>query len=689
MGKLSTNGLQFGDTFGRNAELSTIKDAYGRSFSGESELVTIFGQSGTGKSLLAYEFGDYVVSGGGIFMCGKFDQLRQGKPFNALASALNNCCGMLLRSNALLTQQLIKGVNSVLGREAYHLAKLIPNLSFILGIDVTNHVNQDEDDCSNGQKRLQYLLCQFVQVLSSVFGSSVVLFLDDLQWADPASIEAVNQLLLTDSLSSINAHFFFLGCYREGEDNNCNSLWKEICSGDVLHAGSTNVKLDYMDEETVNLVISESCTYFRGGPLRPSLIQRRWEWDIEKIESQKLPENVAMFLTNSIGALSEDVKSSLSIISCFGASVEKPFVLVLERALNKSLINNFDTAVDEGLLDKVDDQYRFSHDRIQEAAYNMILEAVQDMSQTAVASLNLRAGKKAMEMSYFDHGITFLPRLPEAVEKGLDILSKLDIGLHLEKVNPEASAKVTKDLLAAHPVLKLMGADEDMTFLAVEQHILGLGSNESISRVTYNYKAFVSFMFRCYDDVKFYIEKVYACRDNSWATLFYAHSGEAFSVGLINFWLARKERKKHQQWFMRGSENKLALKRWTQSCQWTFEAKWYLLEAEEAFCNHDYEAAKPFYEKAMLSAYQHKFVNDEALACELAANFYLHLKENDKAVHLFSLAYQYQCYHDWGAYGKCKSLSEYVESHLNRKLDMNVRRGESTDSSAPSLQQSK
>ena len=148
--------------------------------------------------------------------------------------------------------------------------------------------------------------------------------------------------------------------------------------------------------------------------------------------------------------------------------------------------------------------------------------AVQDMSQTAnVASLNLRAGKKAMEMSdfeaaysYFDHGITFLPRthweehyslslelfdlaakcaltkgdfdsltvlteevttkthdfkdklnvlylsvcalsisfrLPEAVEKGLDILSKLDIGLHLEKVNAEASAKVTKDLLAAHP----------------------------------------------------------------------------------------------------------------------------------------------------------------------------------------------------------------------------------------------
>jgi hypothetical protein len=76
MGSLSVTGLQFGGkVFGRKAELSTIIDAYRRSVSreSESELVTLSGQSGTGKSLLAFEFGKYVLSSGGIFIFGKFD----------------------------------------------------------------------------------------------------------------------------------------------------------------------------------------------------------------------------------------------------------------------------------------------------------------------------------------------------------------------------------------------------------------------------------------------------------------------------------------------------------------------------------------------------------------------------------------------------------------------------------------
>jgi hypothetical protein len=99
MGRLSATGLQFGDrALGRNAELSTIKDAYRRSVSGESELATISGPAGTGKSFLACEFGNYVLSSGGILLSGKFDQLHQGKPFSALASAFDVYCGCLLQT---------------------------------------------------------------------------------------------------------------------------------------------------------------------------------------------------------------------------------------------------------------------------------------------------------------------------------------------------------------------------------------------------------------------------------------------------------------------------------------------------------------------------------------------------------------------------------------------------------------
>jgi hypothetical protein len=490
MGSLSTTGLHCGDrVFGRNAELSTIIEAYRRSISGESELVTISGQSGTGKSLLACEFGKYVMTSGGILLSGKFDQLQQGKPFSALASAFNKYCGILLQHSELAStrQKLAHQVKYELGGDADHLAKLIPNLANILGLEM-NCVNHDEG-CINGQRRLQYLLCRLVEVVSSSFAAApVTLFLDDLQWADPASIAAVNQLLFTlGPSSSQNTRFFFLGCYREGEsDNRNNSIRGLVCNDDLFNVRCTNIKLDCMDERTLNLMVSETLclsprltralssmiyhktkgnplfvsrlmlSLSKDGLLRPSLGQGRWVWDKEKILCQKLPDDVAEFLTHSIEKLPEEVKKVLCVLSCFGASVDSAFVKTLETALGRNLFEGLDVAVAEGLLVKTDDKYCFSHDCIQEAAYNMIEfldrcehhfsygmalapsadgeeddgilltavnqlnlagpEAVEDKSQHAiVANLNLRAGKKAMEMSdfgaaysYFDKGISFL-----------------------------------------------------------------------------------------------------------------------------------------------------------------------------------------------------------------------------------------------------------------------------------------
>eukprot|EP00986_Skeletonema_menzelii_P015157 scaffold11170_cov67-Skeletonema_menzelii.AAC.1 len=191
MGLLSTAGLQIGGTvFGRNAELSAIKEAYRRTMSGDSELVTIYGHSGTGKSTLAHEFAKHVLVNGGIFLSGKFDQRQQGKPFSALASAFNQYCGILMQNSELsfLKQKLSHQVNHVLGSEAKYLAKLIPNLGKILGLELNGLVYGE--GCTNAQNRLQYILCRFVEVISSTFDATVTLCLDDLQWADSASIAA-------------------------------------------------------------------------------------------------------------------------------------------------------------------------------------------------------------------------------------------------------------------------------------------------------------------------------------------------------------------------------------------------------------------------------------------------------------------------------------------------------------------
>ena len=118
-------------------------------------------------------------------------------------------------------------------------------------------------------------------------------------------------------------------------------------------------------------------------------------------------------------------------------------------------------------------------------------------------------------------------------------------------------------------------------------------------------RAYISFIFRSYDDMKNYTEQYLECAVNTWANLFYAHSFHAYYIGLISFWLARKSTAE-QQWLERGRRCKLALKKWAESSLWTFENRWYLLEAEESYCNNDFDVAKLFYDKAIASAKEHK-----------------------------------------------------------------------------------
>eukprot|EP00985_Skeletonema_marinoi_P014100 scaffold7078_cov148-Skeletonema_marinoi.AAC.7 len=928
MTKLSTSGSQFIEKtmFGRNVELSTIKDAYRLSISsGECGLVTISGTSGTGKSLLANEFGKFVSADGGIFLSGKFDQLQQGKPFSALASTFDQYCGMLLHEGMASTKEEVAfQLRSVLGKGSYHLTKIIPNLASILGSELP--VLKHSEDCINAQKRVQYLLCQFVEVISTSSSAPITLFLDDLQWADAASIAAVNQLLFAAGPLS-RKNFFFLGCAREKD-----SATKWSPGIDTLVAGGIEIKLDCMDEHTLNTMVSETLclpprltrslsnviyhktkgnplfvsrlmrSLTKEGLLRPSLSRRRWEWDTKKIRSQTLPDDVAIFLTDSLGELPDKVQWALFILSCFGASTESAFVE--SQGLDRSILKNLEVAVAEGLVDKINDQYRFAHDRIQEAAYNTIpadrrsvihftygLElsslligdedvsgsvlftavnqlnlggppAVQDKKDNLTAArLNLRAGKKAMEMSdyvtaysYFDSGISFLLRkhwqehydltlelfslaakcaltngdqtslkllialvlekahffedkldvlyietcalaysyrLAESIEKGLNILSKL--GIEVQGTSVEACLQETKALLSTHTddeilnskqmtdptmimAMKFLGKSEIgmtqimpksvpyVTFKIIElslthgmspvtpigfayygsylakqgninegyhyvklalslldkvgsrenagevifvctqvksyveplqatleyhhegyaaamasgdsslavvnmfaltacsffagtnlQRIQGLSdntielceqrqqsifmvqaqqvqrtlskligtgeepkyssegrdilaSNSSVLRSYHYQTAYVSFIFRSYDDTIENIEKYFDLQQTTWGNLFLAHAIHAFHTGLISFWVARKSKSKElrQQWYERGNQSKLALRRWAKSSQWTFENKWYLLEAEEAFCNNDFEAAKTYYQGAITSAKFHK-----------------------------------------------------------------------------------
>eukprot|EP00985_Skeletonema_marinoi_P004859 scaffold2110_cov96-Skeletonema_marinoi.AAC.2 len=73
-----------------------------------------------------------------------------------------------------------------------------------------------------------------------------------------------------------------------------------------------------------------------------------------------------------------------------------------------------------------------------------------------------------------------------------------------------------------------------------------------------------------------------------------------------------------------------------------------------------------YYDKAISSAKDHKFVHEEALACELAAYFYLEMGEINNAAEYCLLAHER--YQTWGAIGKCTSLFKFFDGTLNERV---------------------
>ncbi|KAL7498737.1 hypothetical protein ACHAWT_006712, partial [Skeletonema menzelii] len=276
-------------------------------------------------------------------------------------------------------------------------------------------------------------------------------------------------------------------------------------------------------------------------------------------------------------------------------------------------------------------------------------------------------------LQYHDEGYAAAMASGDIMQAALNILMRNSIfhfaGVKLQKLH-DRNVEVAQFLrerkmlifmiqlqFLQRTTFKLMGTDEKPKKESAEEKKI-LATNNSVRTSHYFERAYISFIFRSYDDSKHYTEKYLGCIVNTWANLLYAHAFHAFYIGLISFWLARKSGE-GQQWHERGRRSKLALKKWAESSQWTFENKWYLLEAEEAYCNKDFDAAKLFYEKAISSAKQHKFVHEEALACELAAYFYVEIRDTEKAMEYFLLAHEK--YHEWGAFGKCDSLSKFVK----------------------------
>ena len=236
------------------------------------------------------------------------------------------------------------------------------------------------------------------------------LFLDDLQWADDTALD-VTHTFLSDTMGSC---MFFVGTYRDNEVHADHAVFDLMKKLESSHVPTNKVSLTGLDREDLNTMISDAlCLYPRickslsevvmqktkGNPffvlefirslkdrdlLKYNFHQRRWVWDEGTIRAEEITNNVLHLLSSKMNGLSDNVQLLLKVMACFGTKTSESVIGYLVDSAEYSVVEDgLKKAVSDGFIERnIEGTFNFVHDKVREAAYNLIPES--DRKQVCV-----------------------------------------------------------------------------------------------------------------------------------------------------------------------------------------------------------------------------------------------------------------------------------------------------------------
>lgn len=377
--------------YGRDGEIATLQACYEEASTGRPVLLFVEGAGGLGKSALMQSLRSALARTHGYLAQGKFDAYRRDQPYLGVAHALQWLFQQLLtESDARLkdwSQQLTEG----LGASAAALVELVPDLGLVLG--------EIPRATALGPLETRLRLTRTVQRLMQVMATPehpLVLFIDDVQWADPASRDLLSDILERPA----NLALLLVCAYRDDEVDTHHPLMQLRGSpsadfpvrvitlrplGDEACAAMLADALGRSPEEVRSLA---ACVGRKTGNA-PLLIQQfvyhlyderlltfapevGWSWSEEALEAAQIPESAVGLLTARIFRLPHAVAEVLKLASCLSAEFDQDFLQELTDVAHTPLGSALATLCDEGLLAPSQQGFRFAHDRIREAAQAML-----------------------------------------------------------------------------------------------------------------------------------------------------------------------------------------------------------------------------------------------------------------------------------------------------------------------------
>jgi PAS domain S-box-containing protein len=432
--------------YGRGAEVADLLAAFDRISQTEenncsSEMMLVAGFSGIGKTAVINEVHKPIVRQRGYFIKGKFDQFNRNIPLSAFVQALRNLIEQLLcESDAQLAQWKAQ-ILDALGENGQVLIEVIPELEQIMG----SQPSVPELSGDAAQNRFNLLFQKFIAVFTTV-EHPLVIFLDDLQWADLASLQLI-KILMNDS-----SYLLMLGAYRDNEVNPAHPLILTLEELNKSQVTVNTITLKPLSFEEINDLVADTlhCSVELAQPLT-ELIQRKtkgnpffttqflkvlheegcitfnhnrcyWQCDIVQVNALSLTDDVVEFMALQLQKLPLLTQQVLKLAACIGNQFDlntlaivseqsaTEAATVLWKALQDGLIlptsqvyKFFQDAEQSNIEETVNPQYRFLHDRVQQAAYSLIPENYKKNTHLKIGQLLLeKTPKTEQEERIFD-----------------------------------------------------------------------------------------------------------------------------------------------------------------------------------------------------------------------------------------------------------------------------------------------
>lgn len=402
--------------YGRDALVAELQEALGRVRT-RAGLVLINGPAGAGKTALVRQAFRPLVAAGGQFVSGTFDAFRRNAPYAALAAAFSQLVRGLLGGREQDLAAMRSGLEHALGGNGAVLVDLVPELEVLLGPQPAVPVLPPVET----ENRFNRAVLAFIDTAVSHHAGTqpLVLFLDDLHWADRSSLHLLEYLL-----GAAPRGLLIVATVLDGEIDEAHPLPFTLERLRARDLPVTRLTVPPLDLPAVQALLAEALggtadsvaplaraclEKTRGSPLflnrfLVSLHDRgliaydpeanAWGWDLEAVESLDITDNVVDLMVARIRDLGPTAQRVLQRAACIGSGFDLETLSTINDIGPAATLTQLWEALREGLVVPVGDAYRhfrhggevpavqavparearfrFQHERVHEAAYILL-----------------------------------------------------------------------------------------------------------------------------------------------------------------------------------------------------------------------------------------------------------------------------------------------------------------------------